>query len=90
MDKSFPKRPERIRFQELPEENELMLVDEEKGEARVLNADAGGVWLMCNGNRSEDDMVEFLKGVFPKMSDGEIQERLDNTLAFLREQGLLE
>ena len=90
MDKSFPKRPERIRFQELPEENELMLVDEEKGEARVLNADAGGVWLMCNGNRSEDDMVEFLKGVFPKMSDGEIRERLDNTLAFLREQGLLE
>jgi hypothetical protein len=90
MDKSFPKRPERIRFQELPEENELMLVDEEKGEARVLNADAGGVWLMCNGNRSEDDMVEFLRGVFPKMSDGEIRERLDNTLAFLREQGLLE
>ncbi len=90
MDKSSPKRPERIRFQELPEENELMLVDEEKGEARVLNADAGGVWLMCNGNRSEDDMVEFLKGVFPKMSDGEIRERLDNTLAFLREQGLLE
>jgi hypothetical protein len=90
MDKKFPKRPERIRFQELPEENELMLVDEEKGEARVLNADAGGVWLLCDGSRSEGDMAEFLKGVFPKMPDAEIRERLNETLTFLREQGLLE
>ena len=90
MDKNLPKRPERIRFQELPEENELMLVDEEKGEARVLNADAGGVWLLCNGNRSESEMAELLKGVFPQMSDGEIRDRLNETLAFLRQQDLLE
>jgi hypothetical protein len=90
MDNTFPKRPERIRFQELPEENELMLVDEEKGEARVLNADAGGVWLLCNGKRSEGDMATFLKGVFSEMSDAEIRQRLNEILAFLRQQGLLE
>jgi hypothetical protein len=89
MCEKYPKRPERIRFQELPEENELMLVDEEKGEARVLNADAGGVWLLCNGKRNEDDMVAVLKDVFPKLADAEIRERLNETLAFLREQGLL-
>ena len=90
MNNKHPKRPVRIRFQELPEENELMLVDEERGEARVLNADAGGIWLLCDGKRSEDDMVEFLKSAFPEMSDGEIQERLRETLVFLREQDLLE
>jgi hypothetical protein len=90
MREKYPKRPGRIRFQELPEENELMLVDEEKGQARVLNADAGGVWLLCNGKRSEGDMAAVLKGVFPKMPDAEIRERLNETLAFLREQGLLE
>ena len=90
MGEQLPKRPESIRFQELPEENELMLVDEEKGEARVLNAEAGGVWLLCNGERSEAEMAEFLSAIFPAMSRDEIRAHIRETLVFLREQGLLE
>ena len=90
MGNRYPKRPQGIRFQELPEENELMLVDEEKGEAKVLNAEAGGVWLLCNGERSETEMVGFLRELFPAMSDAGIRKHIHQTLVFLREQGLLE
>ena len=90
MDEKYPKRKEHITYKELPEENELLLVDERKNEAHVLNADAGGVWLLCNGKRSQSDMVRVLKESLPKRDEAKIASQLDEILTFLDGAELLE
>ena len=43
------------------EENELMIIDETNGQVRILNGAAGGVWLLCDGKRSSDEMAGQLR-----------------------------
>jgi hypothetical protein len=90
MKKGRPSRPPGLIYEELPEENELMLVDEEKGKVRVLNAEAAGIWLLCNGKRSEAEIVSFLKEMFPSMKTEEIDRLVGETLLMLADQGFIE
>ena len=76
MVEKYVRRRDRITYKELEEENELLLVDEKKSEAHVLNADAGGVWLLCNGKRSEEEMVRILKESMPEMEEIQIREMI--------------
>ena len=90
MSSHCPKRPAHLAYQELPEENELMVVDEAKGEARVLNADAGGVWLLCDGTRGASEMLAILREAFPEMEEETLEKKLVETIRFLKDEGLLE
>ena len=90
MVEKYPKRKEQLAYKELKEENELLLVDEQKSEAHVLNAEAGGVWLLCNGKRSFEEMLRVLKESMASMGEPDLREHLKNTLKFLEEADLLE
>jgi hypothetical protein len=77
-------------YEELPEENELMLVDEGAGRVTVLNSTAGGVWLLCDGERSIDELSGFLRELFPDVPEDQARGQVEQTLEFLADEGLLE
>lgn len=89
MNQGKPSRAREMAYEELPEENELMLIDEENGEVRVLNSEAGGIWLLCNGERTVEDIAHFLAGMFPSMNYEQLSDKVDETLHMLADQGLI-
>ncbi|MBW2277709.1 MAG: PqqD family protein [Deltaproteobacteria bacterium] len=90
MIESRPKRRADLAYEELPEENELMLVDERAGQVQVLNATAGGLWLLCDGRRDLDDLTGILCGMFPKLSRDEVRGQVEEGIRFLEGKGLVE
>jgi hypothetical protein len=87
---SRPRRRPDLTYEELPEENELMIVDEQAGRVRVLNASAGGLWLLCDGRRDLDDLTGVLSGMFPRLSREEVRGRVEEGIRFLEGEGLVE
>lgn len=85
-----PRRRSGLTYEELVAENELMLVDEDAGKVQVLNATAGGLWLLCDGERSVDDLTDLLCKLFPGLPRDEVLGRVEDTVRFLRNEGLLE
>lgn len=85
-----PRRRRDLAFEELAEQNELMLVDEQAGRVRVLNATAGGLWLLCDGRRDLDDLTSVLCDMFPKMSRDEVRSHVEEGIRFLEDEGLVE
>ena len=90
MIESRPKRRQDLAYEELPEENELMLVDEQAGRVQVLNATAGGLWLLCDGRRSLDDLTGIIAGMFPQLSKDEVRGHVEEGIRFLEDEGLVE
>jgi hypothetical protein len=90
MIESRPRRRRDLAYEELPGENELMLVDEQAGRVQVLNATAGGLWLMCDGRRDLDELTHLLCGMFPQMSREEVRDKVEAGIRFLRDEGLVE
>jgi len=89
----IPERPRQradLTYEELPEDNELMLVDERAGRVSVLNATAGGVWLLCDGRRDLEELTRFLCAVFPESPRDEVRGRVEETIRFLTAEGLVE
>jgi hypothetical protein len=85
-----PKRRQDLAYEELPEENELMLVDEQAGRVQVLNATAGGLWLLCDGRRDLDDLTGIISGMFPQLSEDEVRGHVEEGIRFLADEGLVE
>ena len=85
-----PRRRQDLAYEELPEENELMLVDEAAGRVQVLNATAGGLWLLCDGRRDLDDLTAVLRGMFPQLTREEARGRVEEGIRFLEDEGLVE
>ena len=85
-----PTRNPRFFFEELPGENELMLVDKEQGDVRVLNVEAGGVWLLCDGERDESGLLSALREMLPGAGDDALQKQLTDALELLEREGLIE
>lgn len=90
MSEDRPRRRHDLTFEELAEHNELMLVDGEAGRVRVLNATAGGLWLMCDGTRDLDALTEMLCGMLPDVPRGEVRSRVEEAIRFLGDEGLFE
>lgn len=87
---SRPKRRQDLAYEELPTENELMLVDEQAGRVQVLNATAGGLWLLCDGRRDVDELTGILCGMFPQLSRDDVRGHVEAGIRFLEDEGLVE
>jgi hypothetical protein len=85
-----PRRRQDLAYEELPEENELMLVDEAAGRVQVLNPTAGGLWLLCDGRRDLDDLTALLCGMFSQLTREEARGRVEEGIRFLEDEGLVE
>jgi len=83
-------RKKNLVYETLPEENELMLVDEKTGRACVLNAEAGAVWLLLNGERDLDDLAALVDDILPSRPAEETRACLEKTLQLLEREGLVE
>jgi hypothetical protein len=90
MTEGCPKRRANLTYEELSQENELMLVDERSGKVTVLNSTAAGVWLLCDGRRDLDDLTGLVCRAIPDATPAEVRGRVEQAVQFLGEQGLLE
>jgi hypothetical protein len=90
MSEDRPRRRQDLAYEELAEHNELMLVDGEAGRVQVLNATAGGLWLLCDGTRDLDALTEMLCAMLPDAARGEVRDRVVETIRFLEDEGLFE
>lgn len=70
-----------VQVHELDENGETVLFDKQGSRLLVLNAVGAGVWHLCDGNRTVDDIVSEILETLPADRD---QVRTD-VEAFLRE-----
>ncbi len=63
----IPKRDPDYRLEEL--DGELLLYHPAKTETLYLNETAAIIWQLCDGSRSDHEIVEMLKESFPEASD---------------------
>ncbi len=85
-----PNRRRGLLYEELPEENELMLVSEEDEQVKVLNSGAGAVWILCNGCRTAAEIAEEICRTIPRCREDEVLRQVVLTIEFLQAEGLLE
>jgi len=85
-----PSKAPSLHYVELPDENELMVVDDASGALTVLNAEAASVWLLCDGTRDVQEIVGFLARELPPDGDpAEREGKVLEALALLAREALL-
>jgi hypothetical protein len=83
----IPKPVPDYRLEEL--DNELLLYHPAQTKTIYLNETASLVWQLCDGERSEQDIVDLLRESFPEAADT-VESDVARTLDNFREHGAIE
>jgi hypothetical protein len=70
-------------------DGEVSLYNPAQEEVTVLNGSASAVWYLCDGTLSADEIIELLAKSY-SVDVEEIRSEVEQTIAMLREAGLLE
>ena len=71
------------------EGGEALLFNPDTGEVKVANHTALFVWQLCDGTRSESDVLHALEEEFEDVDRGILEKDLDIFLQDLENQGLI-
>ena len=81
--------PKRKEVRAIEVEGETMLHDPTAQKVYVLNPTAALIWSLCDGAHTVEQMVDAVKTQFSQTTEADIQQDVDQTLAWLNEYGLL-
>lgn len=86
----MPGKPTRcdVQVHELDEDGETVLFDKQGSRLLVLNAVGAGVWHLCDGNRTVEDIVSEILETLPAERD-QVQTDVESFLRELESSGLI-